>query len=92
MPGPGQYSSFDHTNLKSAPKYGFGTSQKEGIVDSKKLKNVGPGSYDLNQIMGTEGNKTSISPKLNDKLFEKESRNIPGPGAYEIETVSTIQS
>lgn len=95
LPGPGQYSTLDNSHFikKSAPKFGFGTSKRDEHSESKMLKNVGPGAYDINTTIGNEGTKVSISPKFNDKQLERESRNIPGPGAYDVLSASsTLQS
>lgn len=88
VPGPGNYQALDDSfTKKNAPKYGFGTSKREEIID-KKQNLTGPGAYETIAYIGNEGKKNSISPKLRDNFKEKESRNHPGPGQYEF-TAST---
>lgn len=50
----------------------------------------GPGAYEIKSLIGFEGRKNSISPKLNQNFRERESRNIPGPGSYDNNSTSQI--
>lgn len=87
IPGPGNYQTLDDSfTKKAAPMYGFGTSKREDSLEKsrKTLPYVGPGSYDNKGLIGSEGRKNSISHKLNDNLGIKESRNLPGPGTYDV--------
>lgn len=59
-PGPGAYrydSTIQHSALKSdAPKYGFGTADRNkgpGSIDKKLVP--GPGAYNFKTIIGVEG-------------------------------------
>lgn len=57
------------------------------------MQKVGPGAYEIGSLIGSEGMKLTISPKIKDKHRERESRNIPGPGAYDVlATTSTLMS
>lgn len=75
---------------RTAPAYGFGSSkrQDDSFERSRKSLQCGPGAYEIKSLIGLEGRKNSISPKLNDNFREKESRNIPGPGSYDNNTTS----
>jgi len=89
MPGPGNYSVLDDSTVKrNAPKYGFGTGKRDDSNEKSKTNLVGPGAYEIKLVIGAEGRKNSISPKLNDNFKERESRNKPGPGSYDTLTQS----
>ena len=80
MPGPGNYNTlYDSSTKKTAPKYGFGTGNRDNSEDRMKTK-VGPGAYEMGGLIGRNGPKQSIHAKLNSTFQEKESRNKPGPG------------
>jgi hypothetical protein len=40
-------------------------------------------------LIGKEGTKNSLSPKLDDNYLLKESRNKPGPGSYDYDPSSS---
>lgn len=69
----------------SAPKYGFGTSERRAATSHgvSKLKGVsenlidnlggpGPGQYDLKNIIGNEGQKKTLSYRFDVDLTAKE--------------------
>ena len=90
LPGPGNYSVLDDSFVKrNAPKYGFGTGKRDDSNERSKTNLVGPGAYEIKPVIGAEGRKNSISPKLNENFRERESRNKPGPGTYETLSSST---
>ena len=45
VPGPGTYASAE--NKKDGPKFGFGTSERAGIVKTSTINNPGPGNYNV---------------------------------------------
>jgi hypothetical protein len=88
--GPGNYNIQDSYTKKAAPKYGFGTGSRDSSHEDKGGRGVGPGQYDVGGYVGKEGMHTSMSPKLNSGKYEKESRNLPGPGSYQV-TQTTLK-
>jgi len=85
--GPGQYTP--EPVLLSSPRirffslflsYRFGTASKLQVFDSRKII-PGPGAYNLCQILGKEGTKSTIIPKRPDTA-PYPGRGSPGPGAY----------
>lgn len=84
IPGPGNYHTINETVIikRTAPAYGFGSSKRDESLENNKGAMVGPGAYELKSIIGLEGRKNSISPKLEDRFRERESRNMPGPASY----------
>lgn len=84
LPGPGNYHTLNEASVvkRSAPAYGFGSSKRDESLEKKHAALVGPGAYELKSIIGLEGRKNSISPKLEDRFRERESRNMPGPASY----------
>ena len=51
-PGPGAYSGEPHNIQKSSPKFGFGSSTREGF---KTLNVPGPGNYASKTFSGKDG-------------------------------------
>ena len=48
MPGPGSYlGKAAIANLKEAPKWGFGSSERPSIAKIKNVTVPGPGAYQL---------------------------------------------
>merc|ERR1719487_3071381 len=74
-PGPGAYTPRDPV-AEVCPKYGFGSSQRSGVADSR-FGTPGPGSYD--PAKAGRGPKFSCGARM-----VKKGRDVqPGPGAYE---------
>ena len=72
----------DAERLKvSAPKFGFGTSQREGR--SQKTLNVpGPGNYRTTSFTGADMPKYSMGAVSTYSPEKKEQNSKPGPGNY----------
>jgi hypothetical protein len=77
VPGPGNYES-SLADKKVAPKYGFGSSNRDAIKDMNSTF-PGPGQYKLNGIVGNDGPGILMHSKLSDN----KKMNTPGPGQYE---------
>lgn len=84
-PGPGNYHT-DKDLKASAPKYGFGSSQRPAQGQSDKNKTPAPGDYQIKGLIGNDGVSKSMSPKLVDRYAEKQAKQLPGPGQYESHT------
>ena len=52
VPGPGNYEQDTEKLKQSAPKFGFGSSKRPDVVDEKKMKTPGPGSYHMPMALG----------------------------------------
>ncbi|CDW90416.1 triosephosphate isomerase [Stylonychia lemnae] len=82
-PGPGTYR-YDNTIVHSAlrqdaPKFGFGTADRDKNPGVGTVVSPGPGSYQHKQIMGHDGPKRSMTSR---RPMSADSRNSPGPGQY----------
>ena len=42
----------------------------------------GPGSYDIKTLVGSEAQMKSFGIKYSEDRLLRDSRNLPGPGAY----------
>ena len=65
-----------------APGYGFGKDSRDNSLEKKKYTSPGPGQYQVKNYTGDEGKKLSFGGKYSEDHLLKESRNLPGPGAY----------
>eukprot|EP00928_Gymnodinium_smaydae_P007354 TRINITY_DN12653_c0_g2_i1.p1 TRINITY_DN12653_c0_g2~~TRINITY_DN12653_c0_g2_i1.p1 ORF type:complete len:429 (-),score=48.29 TRINITY_DN12653_c0_g2_i1:81-1367(-) len=75
-PGPGQYNP--EKPIQRTSEYSFGhTGRKEMAPKSEP----GPGSYNHNSLMGTEGPKYSAASK-SPRTSQRSAMLTPGPGAY----------
>ena len=74
VPGPGNYGS-TLIDKRNAPKFGFGSSTREGTKDMN-VTFPGPGSYKLGTVIGKDGPGIQMHSKLN-SLSKLET---PGPG------------
>ena len=83
MPGPGQYTSKIDPLIKSSPKFGFGTGNRDDSTEKLKKYVPGPGTYDSGNIIGKDGPSKSMGIKPSTSPIEKEHHFKPGPGAYE---------
>ena len=63
VPGPGNYQSNYHNVVKSAPKYGFGTGQRENSEEKLKASLPGPGTYDRSSVIGRDGPSKTMGAK-----------------------------
>jgi len=77
IPGPGAYNSSEKS--KSGPRYGFGSSNRNKEGSSVSGTVPGPGAYQVNDKVGKEGRKYTLSGRP--KSAGKQA-NIPGPAAY----------
>ena len=68
---------------RTAPRYGFGTERRPEIARAGKNASPSPGAYEAKTVMGAEGTKRTLSPKLTVDYKAKNDRLVPGPGAYE---------
>lgn len=92
IPGPGNYFNLSDsfTKIKS-PMYGFGSSVRQSIEVRNSNTKLGPGAYDLPQVIGKEGTRNSLSPKLKDlREPSYRARNLPGPGQYDTSFANSI--
>ena len=85
MPGPGNYQPelSQPSHLKTSPRHGFGTQNRNDSLERLKRDNPGPGEYEYRVFLGLESKKASISPRINDSFEEKEANSKPGPGHYD---------
>jgi len=80
-PGPGEHSP-EYTKIKySAPKIGFG-SETRNSMDKLRHLTPGPGNYQLKNLIGYEGKKSSIHATINYSPERAENSYKPGPGNY----------
>lgn len=88
VPGPGNYepSNMSITSRNSAPKYGFGTSDRRAATshDTNKqgesITAPGPGQYEIKSIIGNDGPMKTLSYRFKIDLTAKEQKLKPGPG------------
>ena len=78
-PGPGAYSGDAHNVQKSSPKFGFGSSTREGF---KTLNVPGPGNYASKTYTGKDGPNYSMGALSTYAPKVKEEGMKPGPGVY----------
>lgn len=78
-PGPGAYEST--RPYTAAPKYGFGSSTRDGNMYDQLKAMPGPGSYEIKGAINTNKGVTITSRKDTQAL--KEASKIPGPGSYD---------
>mmetsp|Transcript_47349 Transcript_47349/g.110361 ORF Transcript_47349/g.110361 Transcript_47349/m.110361 type:complete len:214 (+) Transcript_47349:74-715(+) len=77
-PGPGAYSALEARDevKRASPKYGFGTSPREGLP--LRADRPGPGSYEMDDRLGHEGPKYTLQGR---KQLSRVN-DTPGPGAH----------
>ena len=80
VPGPGNYAQDGLAHVKSAPKFGFGTSSRNDA--NNKLNGPGPGNYSMKNFTGDEMPKFSMGTLNSFDPVKKESKSKPGPGNY----------
>jgi hypothetical protein len=91
-PGPGAYRAEKVSEqLLKSPGVKFGTSSRNNGALKAKLGNPGPGSYTIDNSMGKEGPKYSLSPKR-ENLKAQEKVHNPGPGNYNPKSSFAIKS
>ena len=78
-PGPGAYAGHTSKIQKQSPKFGFGSSTREGF---KTLNVPGPGNYASQGYTGRDGPTYSMGALTTYKPKEKEEKQKPGPGNY----------
>ena len=79
-PGPGAYDQEAAKLQKTAPKFGFGTSNRE--AGSKRLAVPGPGNYEPKGFVSKEGPRYSLGAQNTFHPDKKEQAFKPGPGNY----------
>ena len=81
-PGPGNYrydTTIVHSALKKdAPKFGFGTADRNKLACVGSVVSPGPGAYNYKKIIGVEGQKRSLSARRPESAASY--RSNPGPG------------
>lgn len=78
VPGPGNYAS-SLVDKRQAPRFGFGTQQRENSPNKMNSTFPGPGEYKIGTIIGKDGPGVSMHQKLKPQGNDM----TPGPGAYE---------
>jgi len=76
-PGPGSYRTCSAPHSGTQPKWGFGTSSRNG-GGGYAGENPGPGSYATDKANGAEGPKFTMQPRR----ASNSRPTTPGPGAY----------
>ncbi len=83
-PGPGTYrydTTISHSALKQdAPKFGFGTADRNKMMGVGRNMSPGPGAYNHKDVIGVEGQKRSLTARRPDSAPSFKSN--PGPGQY----------
>lgn len=79
-PGPGTYEGNPDNTKTAAPKYGFGSSQRQ--ASTGKLNVPGPGTYVSKNLIGADGPSQTMGAITEYKPHVKEQASKPGPGAY----------
>ena len=70
MPGPGNYNT-SLGNLKSPPKYGFGSEKRANVVS--KFTTPAPGEYNQRNLIGKDGGVSlTMSPLYHDDHKKKQ--------------------
>ena len=67
--------------MTAAPKYGFGSSTRDGSTYDALKALPGPGSYEIKGAINTNKGITMISRKMDQSA--RETSKMPGPGSYE---------
>ena len=66
-PGPGTYrydTTIAHSTLKQdAPRFGFGTADRDRNPSVGRVVSPGPGSYRHREVMGNDGPKRSMTSR-----------------------------
>ena len=78
MPGPGNYAQDGLSHVKSAPKFGFGTSKRGN--EGKKMNGPGPGNYSMHKLDDMPKFSMGVLTTYNPE--KKEAKHKPGPGKY----------
>lgn len=87
-PGPGAYTANQFYVAKTSPKFGFGSSTRQG--GSPKLNVPGPGNYKPKTYTG-EGQRYSMASVLTYDPKKKEQKFVPGPGNYQPTDMSSAK-
>ena len=77
--GPGAYNDQSPRVLKTAPKFGFGTSSRQA---QKRLDVPGPGNYQAKKFVGKDLPAYSMAGLSTYSPERKEGAHKPGPGNY----------
>ena len=78
VPGPGNYAQDGLSHVKSAPKFGFGTSMRGN--NAKKTEVPGPGNYSMKKLDDMPKFSMGVLTTYNPE--RKEAKHKPGPGNY----------
>eukprot|EP00347_Sterkiella_histriomuscorum_P010747 403375078 len=84
-PAPGSYKTFSFTDRTAAPKFGFGSSQREkDYLSSTQISTLppGPGQYEKRSTLG-DGTPFATMPGRRPDLRPKTGRDAPGAGQYD---------
>lgn len=83
-PGPGAYNGMTtlaHCATKQdAPRYGFGTGNREKIAAFGNVFSPGPGAYNHKEITGKDGPAKTMVARRPESA--RSFVNNPGPGSY----------
>ena len=82
IPGPGIYNITSKLG-KDSPYYSIGRKEKERQI---KFNSIGPGNYDVNKILGKTQSPAWKIGKSKKILELNINEDIPGPGAYTIDS------
>lgn len=83
-PGPGAYALGSFDAVKSAaPRFQFGTSQRDGMANPHRAKEPGPGNYTPRNPV-VEGSPAFGFGKSNRPPLSQTDPSVPGPGNYAI--------
>ena len=78
-PGPGAYETLRPST--AGPKYGFGSSNRDGSAFEAMKASPGPGSYESKPAIALNKGVTMTSRKPDQSL--REALKMPGPGSYD---------
>lgn len=78
VPGPGSYNNTAELLKSAAPRFGFGSSKKGGMPNSRATP--GPGAYDQ-RVHGKTAPRGVMCPRRPDSAPVR-GRGTPGPGQY----------
>jgi hypothetical protein len=81
-PAPGEHNPDFSKVKRSAPKFGFGSGNRDSGENIKAKNFPGPGNYQLKPLVGNEGLKSSMHRTIDYKPENKEQSYKPGPGNY----------
>lgn len=83
-PGPGTYrhdNTIVHSALKlDAPRFGFGTADKDKNLSVGRVVSPGPGAYEAKKVVGFDGPARSMTARR--PMSAGSFRDSPGPGQY----------